>query len=304
MSEPTAARVVVVGEGALAAEVVRNLGLAGIPSALHRPADFWATLRLAELQDCYCAVAAGCDRPSLRRLNALAQVAGVDFVSVSLGPGGIELATFPYGSDAECACVECEADAGPAELVAAQADPIATGIAGALAAAAALQCAGNGARRLNIPALVAASSSTPLQRRSDCPACAPPLRSPRVVRTRNRWAARAALCPDATALAGQTLRLSDSIVIRCECPHCGPVAALEGAINRPADELPDELPACPGCGATALRIEVRDEFSLRELAERFGGGPVPAKFALANIGGTAVCFDLEPPAPARDAGAA
>ena len=293
MSEHGAARVVVVGDGALASEVVRNLALAGIPSALHRPADFWTTLRLADLQDCYCTVAAGCDRRTLHRLNALVQVAGVDFVSVSLGPGGILLGTFPYGSDTGCACVECDFDAGSADVVAVQPDPIATGIAGALAAAAALQCAGIGARRLNIPALMAASTSTPLQRRNGCPACAPPLRSPRVVRTRNRWAARAAICADTGALDGQTLRLSDPIVIRCECQHCGPVAAPAGALNRPVHELPDEVPACPGCGSTGLRVEVRDEFSLRELADRFGGGPVPAKFALASIGGTAVCFDLE-----------
>ena len=303
MSERSAARVVVVGEGALADAVVQNLALAGIPSAVHGPGDFWSTLRIDELQDCYCAVAAGCDRHALRRLNALAQVAGVDFVSVSLGPGGIVLGTFPYGSDADCACVECDLDTGPADFVPAQPDPIATGIAGALAAAAALQCAGNGARRLNIPALVAASTSTPLQRRSGCPACAPPLRSPRVVRTRNRWAARAALREDTTVLGGQTLRLSDPIVIRCECPRCGPVAALQGAVNRPVWELPAEVPACPSCGASTLHVEVRDEFSLRELSERFGGGPVPAKFALASIGGVAVCFDLEP-ALARDAGAA
>jgi hypothetical protein len=303
VSERSAARVVVVGEGALAGEVVRNLALAGIPSAMHRPAHFWTTLRLADLQDCYCAVAAGCDRRALLRLNALVQVAGVDFVSVSLGPRGIVLGTFPYGSDSECACVECDLDAGQADVVAVQPDPIATGIAGALAAAAALQCAGIGARRLSIPALLAAGTSTPLQRRSGCPACAPPLRSARVVRTRNRWAARAAICLDNAALDGQTLRLSDPIVIRCECPHCGPVAALDSVVNRPVQELPDEVPACPGCGATALRVEVRDEFSLRELAERFGGGPVPAKFALASIGGTAVCFDLES-AAARDTGAA
>jgi hypothetical protein len=301
--ERGAARVVVVGEGALAGEVVRNLSLAGIPASMHRPADFWATLRLADLQDCYCAVAAGCDWQALRRLNALVQVAGVDFVSVSLGPEGIVLGTFPYGSDAGCACVECDFGAEAADVVAVQPDPIATGIAGGLAAAAALQCAGTGARRLSIPALVAASTSTPLQRRDGCPACAPPLRAPRVVRTRNRWAPRAAICPDTAALDGQTLRLSDPIVIRCECPHCGPVAALDGAVNRPLRELPDETPACPGCGATALRVEVRDEFSLRELAERFGGGPVPAKFALASIGGIAVCFDLES-APARETGAA
>ena len=152
MSEAIAARVVVIGGGALADEVARNLSLAGIPAAIHRPAEFWNTLRLADLQDCYCAVAAGCDLRSLRRLNSLAQVAGVDFVSVSLGPDGITLETFPFGSDAGCACAECDGAVRP-DAVAVLPDPIATGIAGALAAAAALQFAGHGARRLSIPAI-------------------------------------------------------------------------------------------------------------------------------------------------------
>jgi len=303
VSEGIAARVVVVGDGALADEVVRNLSLAGIPSAVHRPADFWTTLRLSDLQDCYCAVAAGCDPRSLRRLNSLVQVAGVDFVSVSLGPDGIVLESFPYGSDAECACFECAGPPAPTDVVAAMPDPIATGIAGALAAAAALQCSGHGARCLSIPALVAAGTSTALQRRDGCPACAPPWRGPRVIRTRNRWTARAGLTPGAAALDDQTVRLSDPIVLGCECPHCGPIEVLAGAINRPVSELPDQAPACPGCGASPLRIEVGDEFSLGELVARFGGGPVPAKFALACIGGNAVCFDLEPaaaPEPGAD----
>ena len=302
MSDAIAARVVVVGDGALADEVARNLSLAGIPSAIHRPADFWSTLRLADLQDCYCAVAAGCDPRSLRRINSLAQVAGVDFVSVSLGPDGIVLESFPFGSDGRCACAECDVAARP-DAVAALPDPIATGIAGALAAAAALQCTGNGARRLSIPALVAAGTLTALERRDGCPACAPPWRGPRVIRTRNRWTARAGLTAAAATLDDQTVRLSDPIVLGCECPHCGPVEVLAGAINRPVGELPDEPPACPGCGASPLRVEVGDEFSLGELVARFGGGPVPAKFALASIGGTAVCFDLEP-APAPRAGTA
>ena len=58
MSE--SARIAVIGTGPVAAEVVRNLGLVGIPVAVHSPEEFWRTLRLAELQECYCAVAADC----------------------------------------------------------------------------------------------------------------------------------------------------------------------------------------------------------------------------------------------------
>lgn len=295
------ARVAVIGSGPLAAEVVRNLGLAGIPVAIHRPEDFWVTLRLAELQDCYSAVAAGGDRNARRQLNRLSQVAGVDFVNLSLGAAGIMVESFPFGSDADCACLECAPPLSGMDTDMLASDPIAASVAGALGAAAALHCTGHGARRLHVPALDEPSTSAPLDRRSDCLACASAWRTPRVVRTRNRWSARESVMPDTTQLAAQTVRLSDALVTRCECAACGPVAGLTGMVDRPATEFAAEAPACPMCGSTSLLIEIRDEFTLGELMARFAGGPIPAKFALADIGGATVCFDLEAGVP-RDAG--
>lgn len=280
-------RVAVIGSGPIAAEVVRNLGLVGVPAALHRAADFWRTLGLADLQDCYCAVAAGVDLAARRNLNALCQVASADMVCVSSGAQGITVEAYPFGSDPGCACLECDLRDDAPEPAQSAPDPIAASLAGALAAAAALQCAGHGARRLHTPEVSAASALLPLQRREDCPACAPPWRAPRVIRTRNRWTARDFLQPDAPALAAQIVRLSETVVTACECERCGPVA------------VPGTLPlACPSCGGAPLRIEARAEFTLGELAERYGQAPVPVKFALAEIGGAAVCFDLEPQAPA------
>jgi hypothetical protein len=180
-------------------------------------------------------------------------------------------------------------------------DPIASSIAGALAAAAALHCASEGARRLYTPEVNEASTLVPLTRRDDCRACASPWRAPRVIRTRNRWTGRDFLTADAPALAAQRVRLSDAVVTACDCAGCGTVAALTALMNRPAAEAA-AIPACPNCGADSVRIEARDTFSLGELTDRFGRGPVPAKFALAEIGGMAVCFDLQ--AAARDSGSA
>jgi hypothetical protein len=295
------ARVAVIGAGPLAAEVARNLGLAGIPVAIHRPEDFWMTLRLAELQDCYSAVAAGVDRDARRQLNRLSQVAGVDFVNLSLGAAGITVESFPFGSAADCACLECAPAMPGVDTDMLASDPIAASVAGALAAAAALHCTGHGARRLHVPALDEPGNSAPLERRSDCPACAPAWRAPRVIRTRNRWSARESVMPDTTQLAAQTVRLSDALVTRCECAACGPVAGLADAIDRRATDFAAESPTCPSCGSTSLQIETRDEFTLGELMARFAGGPIPAKFALADIGGATVCFDLEAGLP-RDAG--
>ena len=295
------ARVAVIGSGPLAAEVARNLGLAGIPVAIHRPEDFWVTLRLAELQDCYSAVAAGGDRNARRQLNRLSQVAGVDFVNLSLGTAGITVESFPFGSDADCACLECAAPMRGVDTGMQAPDPIAASVAGALGAAAALHCTGHGARRLHVPALDEPGTAAPLERRRDCPACASAWRTPRVIRTRNRWSARESVMPDTTQLAAQTVRLSDALVTRCECAACGPVAGPAGMVDRPAADVAAEAPSCPECGSASLQIETRDEFTLGELMTRFAGGPIPAKFALADIGGATVCFDLEAVLP-RDAG--
>lgn len=286
------ARVVVIGSGPLAAEVVRNLTLVGVPATVHAPADFWRTLRLADLQDCYCAVAADLGAGDCRRLNALCQVASVDFVSAATGSFGTRVETFPFGSDPECACLECEAPVAGDDIASPVPDPIASSIAGALAAAAALHCAGRGARRLYTPEVAEASTLVPLQRRRSCTACASPWRAPRVVRTRNRWTGRDFLAAEARSLAAQPVQLSDAIVSACDCAACGAVAALTALVNRPAAEAA-AVSSCPSCGADSVRIEARDTFSLGELTERFGRGPVPAKFALAEIGGMAVCFDLE-----------
>jgi hypothetical protein len=286
------ARVAVIGSGPLAAEVVRNLGLVGVPAAVYGPEDFWQTLRLADLQECYCAVAAGIPLEARQRLNALCQVAAADLVCVATGVHGITVETFPFGSDPGCACVECDAPVDRGDIASPVPDPIASSIAGALAAAAALHCASEGARRLYAPEVTEASTLVPLARRDDCRACAPPWRAPRVIRTRNRWTGRDFLSAEAPTLADQRVRLSDAVVTACGCAGCGPVAALTALVNRPAAEAA-AIPVCPNCGADSVRIEARDTFSLGELTERFGHGPVPAKFALAEIGGVAVCFDLE-----------
>ena len=292
-------RVAVIGSGPLAAEVVRNLGLVGVPAAVHRPDDFWRTLRLADLQDCDCAVAAGIPFAARQRLNALCQVAAADLVCVAAGAHGITVETFPFGSDPGCACIECNAPVDDGDAASPVPDPIASSIAGALAAAAALNCASEGARRLYSPEVNEASTLVQLPRRGDCRACATPWRAPRVIRTRNRWTGRDFLRAEAPALEHQRVHLSDAIVTACDCAGCGTVAALTALVNRTAAEAA-AIPACPGCGADSVRIEARDSFSLGELTGRFGSGPVPAKFALAEIGGVAVCFDLE--TAARDPG--
>jgi hypothetical protein len=98
------------------------------------------------------------------------------------------------------------------------------------------------------------------------------------------------------------VRLSDAVVTACECARCGPVAAWTDPAHPSAAGTRVPPSCCPVCGSSPLRVEARATFTLGELTRRFGRDPVPAKFALAEIGGIAVCFDLE--GSAREAGGA
>jgi hypothetical protein len=57
--------------------------------------------------------------------------------------------------------------------------------------------------------------------------------------------------------------------------------------------------ACPEILNQALQLSDDIEglpvgpCSVRELAARFNGGPIPAKFALTEVGGRIVCLDFE-----------
>jgi hypothetical protein len=112
------------------------------------------------------------------------------------------------------------------------------------------------------------------------------------VRTRNRWV----LAPEineASQSLGQVLRLSDPLVTGYECAQCGALPEAARYIDRRAADFDDSIATCPRCAEPAVRIEIRQRFELGELVERFGTRPVPAKFALADIGGRMVCFDFE-----------
>ena len=118
------------------------------------------------------------------------------------------------------------------------------------------------------------------------------LQRPVVVRTRNRWALAPELNEAGHAL-GQVLRLSDPLLTGYECAHCGPLPEAARYLDRRASDFDDSIATCPRCVQPAVRIEIRQRFELGELVERFGTRPVPAKFALADIGGRTVCFDFE-----------
>ena len=95
------------------------------------------------------------------------------------------------------------------------------------------------------------------------------------------------------ALPDFPLRLSDAIITGCQCTACGPLPSATRCLHRRAADFDDAIATCAGCNAPSVRIEIRDRFTLGELMQRFGDDEVPAKFAVAELDGGAICIDLE-----------
>jgi hypothetical protein len=170
-------------------------------------------------------------------------------------------------------------------------------VAGAFAASTALRLGATSdarlaSRRVLIDTIAGGSTVTVLDRNADCAACQGMSEQPVVVRTRNRWALAPEMSDMGHAL-GQVLRLSDPLVTGYDCAQCGALPEAALYLGRRAADFDDSIATCPRCAKPAVRIEIRQRFELGELVERFGTLPVPAKFALADIGGRTVCFDFE-----------
>jgi hypothetical protein len=112
-----------------------------------------------------------------------------------------------------------------------------------------------------------------------------------VIRIRNRWTARVDGLAD--EITEQPVQLSDALVTGYECTQCGALEQAAQYLNRRAADFDDGIAECPRCSAPAVRVEIRDTFTVGELSARFGSEPVPAKFVIAGIGSGTVCFDLE-----------
>jgi molybdopterin/thiamine biosynthesis adenylyltransferase len=276
--------------------------------------DFWEHLSVWQLAEYDCAIGAVDNFEARIRLNQMCLLAGTNFVNAAIDSRSAVVESFPHGDAWGGACYECHLPESAYGRMAeryscgglrrrAQAlqqvptTAVTASVAGAIAASTALRLGATGdgrpaARRVLIDTIAGGSTVTVLDRNVDCAACQGMLEQPVVVRTRNRWALAPEMSEAGHAL-DQVLRLSDPLLTGYECAQCGALPEAARYLDRRAADFDDSIATCPRCTKPAVRIEIRQRFELGELVERFGSRPVPAKFALADIGGRTVCFDFE-----------
>ena len=283
--------IAVVGAGRIGAEVIRNLGLMGIGridvfecdrraadplrSRYHvYDGDFWDTLTLARLQTYDFAICTIDARAARNRMNGKCLLANVNFVQVNVDDSLAQVSAYPFGARHDSACAECGTSATSAVSM-----PIAslrlshedTALDASSAAAASVATASvAGAIAAALIARIAAGSHGAVAR---------------------------------TATLDATLGQGTSVEVRpdAQCPRCSnlqrPVPIVHTR-NR-WDVSAAVAQACPEVLDQQLRLSDdiagvdRDCSCLRDLAERFHGRPIPAKFALTDVGGRTICLAFE-----------
>ena len=280
--------VAVVGAGRIGVELIRNLGLMGLGRIdvyerdRHRAdplrnryrvhtGDFWDELTLGRLRDYDFAVCTVDDRTARVRMNQKCLVANVNLVHAWTEDAVASVAAYPFGALDDCACYECDESraarpmplaslrltVGGTETSAGPASRIATAsIAGALASA--------------LLARIAAGAHGAVARRASL---------------------------DTTSGDGTSVELPRDP----KCPRCG---ALQRPVPIVLTRNRWEVSKCVRAaspGTLAQHVQLSDDldglarrsFSVGELAERYQGGPIPAKFALTIVEGRTVCLDFE-----------
>lgn len=280
--------IAVIGAGRIGSELIRNLGLMGVDRIdvyeRDRQAadplrsrydvidgDFWDQLTLARLRSYDFAVCTIDDVAARVRLNQKCLVANVNLL-VTWTEGSLAIVgAHPLAALHECACFECNPSrvATPMQIAslkltvadAAPSDPAATSIAttsiaGALAAA--------------LIARVASGAHGSVARRATLDASLGQGAS--VELRRDPQCSRCHALQRPMPIVQTRNRWAVSTTVASECP---------GTLDQSL-QLSDEIAGLPG------RV-----FRVGELVEHFRGGPIPAKFALTEVGGQLVCLDFE-----------
>ena len=121
-----------------------------------------------------------------------------------------------------------------------------------------------------------------------CPACGRHRHNARILPVPGGTAG--ALDLAARSLPAESIRLSDALIWQCHCVNCGITEATRAVELQPAGAVPDTVTFCTRCRSEAITVQIRDDFDIGELPERFGPqARVPARFAMADD----ACLDLQ-----------
>ncbi len=266
--------------------------------------DFWDTLSLKDIRSfdtVFCCV----DNFEARiRLNMMCRIAGTDFVNVGLDSRYASVERFPFSLSEKTACYECNL---PESVYARMAQRYSCGylrkvsfverkipttvitsaIGGAIATSWGLRM-GSGsssATRLLFDTIQGTSTLASLEPSGLCPCCAMAPTNAEVLRSGRQIGKHSLNLPEDVSIV-----LSEPILVGYTLP-----GEPQQILFQRAADFGDDFPATVSSTPAEVELEVRDQFVMSELTERFAGRDLPTKFAIVQLDEASVIFDFEEP---------
>ena len=286
-------------KAAVAAERARALDNNIAVTGIH--GDFWDHLRLLELRNhdlLFCCV----DNFEARiRCNTLCHFAKVDFINIGIDSRFASVEIFPF-SHSLSGCFECNLPDGVYSRIGERyscghlrklsfiekkipTTIITSAAAASLAVSAGLRLGANDnkptAQRLYLDTIAGGLTRTGLAVKEGCPCCGRYAEEPRLVPSGRKIGA---LPQDLYGTA--TVTLSEPVLVGYS------VGGVETIVLERASDFDTDFPTKVSDDPGAVLLEVKDQFSLAEIAARFPGRNIPCKFAVVADEGKPFLFEF------------
>jgi molybdopterin/thiamine biosynthesis adenylyltransferase len=264
--------------------------------------DFWDRLSLLDLRTydvLFCCV----DNFEARiRCNTLCHLAKVDFINIGIDSRFALVEVFPF-SHGSRGCFECNLPDGVYRRISERyscghlrklsfiekkipTTIITSATAASLAVSAGLRLGTNeeepAARRLYVDTIGGSLTRTELARVDGCPCCGRYAIEPVLLRTRRGIGGLPEGLPREI-----TVTLSEPILAAYR------IGGEETVVFDRASHFDSRFPATVSDDPGAVELEVRDQFTLAEIAARFPGRLMPCKFAVVTAGAKTIVCEFE-----------
>ena len=265
--------------------------------------DFWLGLGLRRLQDydvVFCCVA---NFEARIRCNTLCLIAGVALINLGIDSRFGVVEAFRFAEDADAACYECGLPDSVYQRVAQRyscghlrkvsfverkipTTIITSAAAASLGVSLGLRFgsgSGGTSSRALIDTISGSATNIELVRNPVCPACGRLPVRPAIVTSHRSVGQLSTL----GALKPVSVTLSEPVMAGYR------VGDARTNVFKRASDFDDTYASHVADDPETVDIEIRDQFELHELIERFASMPIPTKFAIVDDGERTVVFEFE-----------
>jgi molybdopterin/thiamine biosynthesis adenylyltransferase len=294
-----------IGESKATVAAKRAMDLDPNISAIPYHGDFWTLVSLSDLRSfdvLFCCV----DNFEARiRCNTLCYLTGVDFVNTGIDSRSAVVELYPFSQSRDAGCLECNMPPSVYQRIAQRYScgylrkvsfverKIPTTIITSTTVASLAVSRGlrfgeadgqAAAQRIYVDTIAGSLTRTDLGRTEACPCCGRFTHPPHILSAHRDIAQLAELeGGDVTVLSSEPILVSYSITPQNE----------EHIVFERASSFTSDYPASLAADPGAVSLEIRDQFTLGEVARRFAGRSMPCKFAVVLGQDATLVFEFE-----------